>query len=236
MPEVLKSQKIEANNQFAKFISNNYLHWLSNPDQETPILSHNLLTKKLFPLLKASIKPVFLVLIDNLRLDQFKTILPILEEDFRMEENDKYFAILPTCTEFARNSLFAGMLPLQIKSRFPGKWFDENVDEGSRNMHEEFFLTENLKRNGLGDLKMSYTKITSINYARQVVDSMHAMFNNDLNVIVYNFVDMLSHARSEMKVLKELAEDETAYRSLTKSWFQNSPLKTMMQQEGCGQA
>jgi CheY-like chemotaxis protein len=221
MKEVFMMQKAEANRQFARFIRNNYLDWLNDPDEETPVLSHNLLRKKLFPLLDAG-KPCFLLVIDNLRLDQLRVIEPYLAEYFHIDKLDTYYSILPTSTEFARNALFAGIMPSEIKKRFPDKWV-EAEDEGSRNQHEAFLLQEQLKRAGR-NLKMAYHKITTLHQGKQLVDGASNLFANDLNVVVYNFVDMLSHARSEMNVIKELADDEAAYRSITRSWFEHSPL------------
>jgi DNA-binding response OmpR family regulator len=225
MKEVFMMQKSEANRQFSKFIAENYLDWLNEPDSNSPVMSHNLLRKKLFPLLDAG-KPYFLVVIDNLRLDQFRVIEPFLADLFHIDKVDPYFSILPTSTEFARNALFAGMMPAEIKKRYPDKWVD-GEDEGSKNMHEAFFLNEQLKRAGR-NLKTSYHKITTLHQGKQLVENASNLFVNDLNVVVYNFVDMLSHARSEMNVIKELADDDAAYRSITRSWFEHSPLYELM--------
>lgn len=225
MKEVFSMQKSEANRQFGRFIRENYLDWLNHPDADTPVLSHNLLKKKLLPLLDGN-SPYFLIVIDNLRLDQLKVIEPYLNEFFHVQRTEPYFSILPTSTEFARNAIFAGMMPDQIKKRFPDKWVGSE-DEGSRNMHEAFFLEEQLKRNGKS-LKTSYNKITTLHQGKQLLENVSNLFANDLNVIVYNFVDMLSHARSEMNVIKELADDEAAYRSITRSWFEHSPLFELM--------
>ena len=130
-------------------------------------------------------------------------------------------------TDIAKNAIFSGLLPIEMEKRFPGKWKNDQ-DEGGKNMHEKEFLTDQLKRLGKGDCKMSYSKITNINFGRKVVSQIPNMRHNDLNVIVYNFVDMLSHARTDMKVIKELAEDDSAYRSLTASWFEHSPLRDIM--------
>lgn len=224
MKDVFSSQKAEANGQFARFITDNYLDWLNDSDEETPLMAHTVLQKKLIPnLTPNSSKSTFLIVIDNLRLDQYKIIEPFILEFYRKESQENFYSILPTSTEFARNALFAGMMPSEIKRKYRKQWEEDNSDEGSKNQNEAFYLDEQLKRFGK-PVKTSYTKITSINYAKNVVDNIFNLMQNDLNVIVYNFVDMLSHARTEMKVIKELAEDEAAYRSLTKSWFQNSPL------------
>ena len=225
MKEVFDAQKAEANTEFSKFIAKNYMGWFHEHQDESPVMSHNLLQKKLLPILKKEDKtPVFFLLIDNLRLDQFRVIEPIVSELFRLVQDETYYAILPTSTEFARNSLFAGMLPTHINQRYPQKLFNDQEEEHSRNQHEEFFLNEQLKRYNLASIKTSYNKITNLDAGKDLIDKIHKLFDNQLNVIVYNFVDMLSHARTEMKVIKELAEDEAAYRSLTKSWFEHSPL------------
>ena len=109
-----------------------------------------------------------------------------------------------------------------IEKRHPGKWISED-EEGSKNAHEDEFIGAQLKRLGK-DVKYSYHKILNLNAGRKLSESLNNLMDNPLNVIVYNFVDMLSHARTEMEVIRELAEDDAAYRSLTKSWFEHSPL------------
>ncbi|MBC7936959.1 MAG: PglZ domain-containing protein [Rhizobacter sp.] len=222
MQEVFATQKHEANTEFFKFISKNYASWVSPKSTGAPIMSHNLLKYKVLPHLEKG-TPLFFVLIDNLRFDQWKTIQPIFAESFRIHEEETFYAILPTATQYARNAIFAGLLPIDIEKQFPNEWKNDD-EEGGKNLHEEVFLRANLKRLGHADLKISYTKITNNNDGQKMVDNMHNMMQNDLNVIVYNFVDMLSHARTEMEVLKELAGDETSYRSITQSWFEHSPL------------
>jgi hypothetical protein len=153
-------------------------------------------------------------------------IQPKITEYFRLEEEKLYFSILPTATHYARNALFAGLMPSEIESRFPKQWKNEN-DEGSKNMYEDVFLQAQLKRNGF-DGKWSYHKITNLQAGKKLLDSFNELENNQLNVIVYNFVDMLSHARTEMEVIKELADDDPAYRSITLSWFEHSTLFEMI--------
>ncbi|MBI34555.1 MAG: two-component system response regulator [Flavobacteriales bacterium] len=225
MGEILKSQKLEANNSFCKFIEGNYLDWLNNSDQQTPILSHTLLKHKLIP--KLSEGSTFLVVLDCLRYDQWRILQPEFSKHFIIEEDDCYFSILPTATQFARNSLFAGLLPSEIEKRFPKLWVNENEDE-RKNEYEEDLLRELLKRCGKSDKKMSFNKITNLYSAKKLLDNFHQLKQNDLNVIVYNFVDTLSHARTDFKVMRELADDEKGYRSITKSWFENSPLLEML--------
>jgi hypothetical protein len=163
------------------------------------------------------------VLIDNLRFDQWKAIQPVFAESFRIFDEDTFYSILPTATQYARNAIFAGMLPADIHKQFPQLWKHDD-DEGGKNLHEEDFLRAQLKNAGQAGLRFSYTKITNNQDGQKLVDNIHNLLENDLNVIVYNFVDMLSHARTEMEVLKELAGDEASYRSLTVSWFEHSPL------------
>ena len=221
MYEIFDMQKEEANQLFSKYIDKNYIDILNDKEH---ITSHNLLKKELFPKLKN--ESYFLIVIDNLRYDQWLIIKPVIEELFNIEKEEIYCSILPTTTQYARNSLFSGLMPLEIKNKFPDKWVDEDENEG-KNLHEEFFLNENLKRNSITG-KFSYNKITNLTKGKKLLSNFNNLLGNNLNTIVYNFVDTLSHARTEMEVIKELAEDESAYRSLTLSWFKHSPLYDMM--------
>ena len=211
--EIISMQKNEANSQFFRFVSRNYQDWINNI--ESPLLSHNLLETKVFPLLNSS-SPVYLLLIDNLRYDQWKVIEDNLLQKFKIIDDSMYMSILPTATQYSRNSIFSGLRPSEIQNLYPEKWLNDE-DEGGKNMFEEDFLKDQIKRLHLQNNKSSYTKITNIDYGRKVINKIDNMKHNNLNVIVYNFVDMLSHARTEMKVIKELADDDSAYRSLTVS-------------------
>ncbi len=222
MQDVFFSQKHEANTEFFKFISKHYAQWMSPKCDDAPIMSHNLLRFKVLPHLEKG-APLFFVLIDNLRFDQWKSIQSIFAESFRIHEEDSFYSILPTATQYSRNAIFAGLLPVEIEKNFSAQWKNDD-EEGGKNLHEEELLKAQLRRLGKGDIKISFTKITNNLDGQRMVDNMHNLMQNDLNVIVYNFVDMLSHARTEMEVLKELAGDETSYRSLTASWFEHSPL------------
>ena len=222
--DILSMQKTEANTQFFRFVKNNYKKWING--ENAPMLSHNLMRKNVFTHLKEN-QPIYFILIDNLRFDQWKVIEPEILNDFRVKKEEIYYSILPTATQYSRNAIFSGMLPSEMEKRFPGKWKNDE-DEGGKNMFEEDFLRDQLQRLGHGDYKMSYSKITNINFGKKVVNQIGNMKHNHLNVIVYNFVDMLSHARTDMKVIKELAEDDSAYRSLTASWFEHSPLRDIM--------
>src|SRR5882757_1365432 len=222
MMEVFQSQKQEANTEFFKFISRNYASWINPKKADAPVMSHTLMQSKVFPHVEKGI-PTFFLLIDNLRFDQWKAIQPIFAESFRIQEEETFYSILPTATQYSRNAIFAGLLPIEIEKQFPVEWKNDD-EEGGKNMFEQDFFKAQLKRLRKDDLKYSYTKITNHQDAQKLVDSMHNLLSNDINIIVYNFVDMLSHARTEMEVLKELAADEVSYRSLTSSWFEHSPL------------
>lgn len=225
MAEVHESQKVEANVNFCRFVRKNYENWLNNPNVERPLLSHQLMKKTVFPKLSESV-PTFFILIDNLRYDQWKTIEPILSEYFNIESEETYYSILPTTTAYARNAIFSGMLPSDMAKTHPDLWVGEDDDEGKNNFEDEF-LARQLKKNNL-NVKFSYHKIKQLEEGRNLVDSVNNLFNNSLNVIVYNFVDMLSHARTDMAMIRELAPDEAAYRSITKSWFEHSPLQEVL--------
>ncbi|MCK9202945.1 MAG: PglZ domain-containing protein [Bacteroidales bacterium] len=221
MNQVLKMQKDEANKVFSKYVERNYIEWISGKSGSGPIQSHNLIKEKVFPLLNDS-KPLFVILIDNLRYDQWKVLQPIMEEYFRIEHEDIYCSILPTVTQYARNSLFSGLLPTEIEKKYPKLWVNED-EEGTKNNNENELLGELLKRYGR-DIRYSYYKVLNQTYGKKLVELMPNLMVNKLNFIVYNFVDMLSHARTEMEIIRELADDEKAYRSLTVSWFLHSPL------------
>ncbi|WP_420318387.1 PglZ domain-containing protein [Ekhidna sp.] len=220
MVEVLSAQKVEADGNFSEFITNNYESWITDPDIDRPLLSHNLLKQKVFP--EIGEVPVFLIVIDNLRYDQWKIIEPDIAEMFSVESEEMYYSILPTTTSYARNALFGGMTPLEISRRFPDLWVDEEVDDG-KNLREAELLEANMARNRIQE-KFSYHKILRAEEGKQLSESITNLMSNALNAIVFNFVDMLSHARTDMQMIRELAPDESAYRSLTKSWFTHSSL------------
>ncbi|GAB3254801.1 PglZ domain-containing protein [Larkinella harenae] len=222
MAEVFNMQKSEANSTFCKFVMDNYEDWLNEPKMDKPIMSHQLMRKKVFPLLEQN-NPLFFVLIDNLRYDQWKVIEPIMAEYFTVEEESSYYSILPTTTAFARNSIFSGMLPSEMEKKHPDLWVNDDNEEAGLNNNEDQFLKRQIDSSRL-NIKFSYNKILNINQGKSLVDNFNNLMQNDLNVIVYNFVDMLSHARTDMAMIKELAPDEAAYRSITRSWFNHSPL------------
>ena len=219
--EVLKMQKEEANQVFGKFIERNYESWIKGESQSRPIMSPSIFKDLVFPFQNDN-KPLFFILIDNLRFDQWKAIQPLIEEYFRIEKETMYYSILPTTTQYARNSIFSGLMPLEIERRYPKFWVNEN-EEGSKNKYESELFSEQLKRFGK-NIKHSYTKILNLDAGKKLYENISNLMKNELNVIVYNFVDLLSHARTEMEIIRELADDEAAYRSLMLSWFEHSSL------------
>lgn len=227
MREILKMQKNEANYAFIKFYENNYKTWLNSNSDEYPILSHTLFQKRVLPAIEKD-KSCFVIVIDNFRYDQWKVLQPVIEEYYKVVDDDIYCSILPTATQYARNSLFAGLMPSEIQKKYPQYWLNED-DEGLKNQFEEQLLGELLKRLGK-NIKYNYTKILNVANGRKYVENLSNLLNNNLNVLVYNFVDMLSHARTEMEVIRELADDESAYRSITLSWFEHSPLFDLIKQ------
>lgn len=220
--DILSQQKQQANTEFSKFVVKNYFDWVNKDKEVGPVMSHSLLRKHVFPHIGKGV-PTIVLLLDNLRYDQWKTIEPFVNEQFKTEQESYYFSILPTATQYSRNAIFAGMMPADIETAFPDKWKND-TDEGGKNLFEDFFLEKQIERVFRKGIKWDYTKVTNVNHGKDLNDNILNYLNNDLTVIVYNFIDMLSHARTEMEVLKELVGDESAYRSLTRSWFLHSPL------------
>lgn len=222
MQEVFNTQKHEANTEFFKYISRHYQGWVHPKTQDRPVMSHTLMSQKVLPQVQKGVS-TFFILVDNLRFDQWKAIQPLFAENFRITEEETFYSILPTATQYCRNAIFAGMLPIDIEKTYPVQWKNDD-EEGGKNLYEEEFFRGQLKRLKMDNIKFSYTKVVHHDAGQHLMNNIHNLLNNDLNIIVYNFVDMLSHARTEMEVLKELASDERSYRSITQSWFEHSPL------------
>ena len=219
LKDTLQMQRQEANRMFGRFVRLNYESWIGrNCNPGSPLLSQNLLKEKVFPLLDNDEK-VFFVLIDNFRLDQWWAVKDLLSNDFQLTE-DTYCSILPTTTQYARNAIFAGMMPADIARLYPEYWIDEDDDEG-KNINEEALIKvqlEHCRKN----YSFSYNKFSFSATENWIAKQLSNIGNNQLNVVVCNFVDMLSHARTESKMIRELAANEAAYRSITKSWFTHS--------------
>ncbi len=216
MLELLENQKREADKEFYKWVKRNYEDWVTGDDG--PLMSPRIMPRKVFPMLDAGEK-VFFVLIDNFRLDQWRTIKPILAEYFTFDESI-CTTILPTANQYARNAIFSGLMPAQIEKMFPDLWVDEDSEEG-KNINESPLIAtlfERYRRH----YKFSYNKINDSAAGEKLLRDFRQLEGNDLNVIVFNFIDMLSHARTESKMIRELAATNAAYRSLTESWFRHS--------------
>ncbi len=219
MTEMLQMQKEEANLGFAKFVKANYLDWVSSPTPEdTPLLSHRIFKERIFPLLDQKQK-VFLVVLDNFRYDQWRMLAHELADQFEIEE-DLYCSILPTATQYARNAIFSGLMPNKIAEMFPDLWVDEDEEEG-KNLNEAPLIQTQLDRYRRHE-SFSYHKVNNSSDAEKLIQQMKMLEKNELNVVVFNFIDMLSHARTESRMVRELANNESAYRSITLSWFRHS--------------
>ena len=233
MHDIYLTQKADANRQFCRFYEANYLGWVggdggrrSTADADRPPMSQTLLRDSLFPLL-ADGRPTFLLVIDNFRYDQWKFVQPAIEHWMRVVRDDLYYTILPTTTQYARNAMFAGLMPSEIERMYPHYWVGEE-DEGNKNDYESELLAEQLRRHGIA-LKPTYHKVLNAQYGKRLVERLPELMRSHLNVVVYNFIDMLSHARTDSNIVRELAENEQGYRSLTLSWLQHSPLMELLQ-------
>lgn len=230
--EIIENQKKDANAAFFKFIERNYQDWLFDED-EAPVLSYNVFKKLVKPHISKDEK-VLLIVVDNLRYDQWKTIEPIFNKYYNQEKENLYYSILPSATQYARNALFSGLMPLDIEKKYPEIWLND-TEEGNKNMHEKEFLADQLKRLGLGNISMNYFKILNSDFEKKIADEFNNYKNNDLNVIVYNFIDILSHAKTDNRIVGEMIRDDKTYRSITKHWFENSYLMDIVKksaQEG----
>lgn len=227
MTDMLMMQKSEANNSFAKFIRNNYLDWMdvkNMKDPNRPLMSNSIFSNKIFPLLDKQEK-VFLIVVDNFRYDQWKMLAKEIGDMFDIDEN-MYMSILPTATQYARNAIFSGLMPTQIAQMFPELWVDEDEEEG-KNLNEAPLIQTQLDRYRRSNTKFSYHKVNDSTGADKLLQQFSQLEDNDLNVVVINFIDMLSHARTESKMVRELANNESAYRSITLSWFRHTVLSDL---------
>ncbi|MFO7851376.1 MAG: response regulator [Bacteroidota bacterium] len=224
--EIFFMQEQEANAAFSKFISANYLSWVLNEEGRKPLMSPSLMKEKVFPHLGKQDK-LFFILIDNLRYDQWEVISKELTSLYNISGESLYFSILPTATQYSRNSLFSGLMPLEIQRQYPEFWVYDDQEEG-KNQYESELLAKQLTRLSF-DIKWKYIKISSNVHGKKVNDMIPVLLGMDLNVLVYNFVDLISHARTEIDIIRDLANDEPAYRSLTLSWFTHSPLYELLQ-------
>lgn len=227
LPDVYRMQETEANKAFSRFVESNYISWLKKDSDNEPLMSHQIFRSKILPKLDNGEKVVF-ILIDNLRYDQWRAIYPEIQNYFRIRNEELYCSILPTVTQYARNSIFSGILPAGISNMFPDLWIPDEAKEG-KNLNEEELLLKQIKRLNK-EYSFIYEKVNNLNEGKKVVENLNSLLKKDLLVIVYNFVDIISHARTEMDMIRELANDESAYRSLTRSWFNHSPLLELIKE------
>ena len=216
MRSLIEDQRTQANAAFAKWIAKNYESWFAG---ERPVMSQDVMKHSVFPLLDEG-KKVLLCVIDNFRYDQWKTIQPLISEFYTVQHEEQYTSILPTATQYARNAIFSGLMPLQIKQMFPNLWVEEG-DEESKNQHEKELVQTLLDRYRRRET-FNYWKVNESDFCERVIAQLKSV-QTPLNIVVLNFIDMLSHSRTESKMMRELANDEAAYRSLTLSWFRHSP-------------
>lgn len=219
MDQLIDMQKAEANSAFSKFVKKNYASWMDPESPSRPVMSPDLLQNKVFPLLDKGEK-VFFILIDNFRLDQWRSLSPLISEYFTIDDDSLYCSILPTATQYARNAIFSGLMPRDIERMFPELWVDEESEEG-KNLNESP-LIETLFSRYRRQCKFSYSKINDSASGERFLRDFNSLASFDLNVVVMNFIDMLSHARTESKMIRELAANNAAYRSITESWFRHS--------------
>ncbi len=218
MKEMLDQQRKEANHEFARFVRKHYMGWMDDAE-ERPLMSPDIFKTQVFPALKEGEK-VFVIVIDNSRYDQWRTIYAELADLFTIDEN-LYCSILPTATQYARNAIFSGLMPVDIEKMFPELWVDEDSEEG-KNLNEAPLIQTQLERFRRKNT-FSYHKVNDSQAAEKLLQQLPSLGHNDLNVVVLNFIDMLSHARTESRMVRELASNEAAYRSITLSWFRHSP-------------
>ena len=224
MTEMLQMQKEEANLGFAKYVKKNYLEWIKGG--ERPILSPDIFKRKVFPLLDQG-KKVFLVVLDNFRYDQWRMLSTELADQFDIDE-DLYCSILPTATQYARNAIFSGLMPNKIAEMFPDLWVDEDEEEG-KNLNEAPLIQTQIDRYRRHET-FSYHKVNNSADADKLMQQLPTLDKHALNVVVFNFIDMLSHARTESRMVRELASNESAYRSITLSWFRHSVIADFFKQ------
>ena len=225
MDEVFRMQMDEANNSFSKYIKRNYTKWFRPDCDDKPLLSPNLLREKVFPLLNEG-KTVLFLLIDNLRFDQWKVIEPILSQFYTTAEEDMFYSILPTSTQYSRNSIFSGLMPSEINKFYPDLWKNDD-EEGGKNLYEEDMLRSMMNRFNIRT-GLHFDKITDIKNCKAVTDNVKNIVQNKFVSIVVNFVDSLSHAGTDQRMVRELTNTTEAYLSITKSWFELSPLFDMI--------
>lgn len=223
--EIFNYQKAEAGKEFCKYVEKNYVRWVDGKREDRPLMQHDVFKEVILPLLDSGQK-IFWIVVDNLRFDQWKILQPLITEFFTVEKEEMIFSLLPTATQFARNAMFSGLTPLQISQLYPDLWTDED-ELHSKNNNEEKLINTMLKR-FRQNFKFFYAKTFNNKDGGKVNDNFNTISSNKLNIVVYNFVDIMSHARTEVPMMRELAGDIAGYRAVTKAWFEHSSLYTLL--------
>lgn len=227
MGDVLQTQLTEANVNFARHVMGNYLDWVNMPEPgDRPILSPEVLDRTAFQDLNGDYESVFFILVDCMRHDQWKAFEPLIAEYFYINSEKHYYSILPTATQYCRNAIFAGMYPSEIEQNFPRYWKNDN-DEGGKNLFEAELLQEQITRKRF-DIRHSYHKVLNNDDGFQLVQNYKNLLKNEFNAIVFNFIDMLSHSRTEVNIIRELAPTAAAYRQVSRAWFEHSPFLDLL--------
>lgn len=218
----------EADAAFSKFVMANYENWFSAKPSDTKpdVFSHQILSKVVKPLLAAGEK-VALVVIDNFRLDQWVLFQKFLEPEYNIN-TDLYCSILPTATQFSRNAIFAGKMPQLIKKETPQYWLDYAEKEESLNGSERELLSFYFSRQW-PNKKCSYYKVgLGENSGENYLEKFGGYKDNDLNAVVFSFVDALSHTASVSSVNRKLLGTDASYRSVTLSWLKHDVIKPIL--------
>jgi CheY-like chemotaxis protein len=214
------------NLDFGRFIEREYAGWVHG-GVDRPLLSSDVVAHAVAPLLKRG-QRVVLIVIDCLRLDQWLMLESLLEEHFEIRR-EHYCSILPTATPYSRNAIFAGLLPAELHRRHPELWQENTDDDRTRNRYERQLLDLQLDRLRCRPTRpVKYFKISDAEEAQQMRRQTSTFAGLGLAALVYNFIDILAHGRSESELLQELAPDEAAFRAVMKAWFTHSPLYEML--------
>ncbi len=217
----------ELRGDFGSWMRQHYPRWVRERE-ERPLISVDVVRERLIPLLGSD--PVFFVVVDCMRLDQWRVITPLLAPYFEVEER-LYFSILPTATPYARNAIFSGQFPAEIARDYPG-WWERSDDEGSLNAFEDELLKAQLKRLTGRNVPVHYEKVFSDRAEDQVRARIRSALKKKGAVValVFNFVDLMTHGRSDSPILMEVAKDEAALRDITRSWFERSTLFSVLKE------
>lgn len=217
-----QEQKGQLNREFARFVEDHYAGWVQKPFGERPPLSVDIAPHWVLPHLKEG-RRVALVVIDCMRLDQWSILEPLVRPYFDIK-TDLFMSILPTATPYSRNAIFSGLYPSEIARKYPDWWLENAPKEDSRNRYEKELMDKLLEAEGIPTAGHRYLKIFTPQESNNLRKKINTLGEATFLSMVFNFVDMLAHGRSESELLQELAPDEEALRGVLQSWFQHSAL------------